>query len=231
MKDPRDFGKSTNYHLHEECTEYILSGDTVRLQCKAVDRTLSLAQPPKHARILVQGCGTGAEGVYLAKLGYEVVGIDISEHQKRIAQMRFEREGVRFQYVVADMTETPFRSGAFDLVINMNIAFGFFGTEETDQQVLTEAQRLLKRQGEFFGEFINIGYALLHPEDCHDCGQFDPQTGLFSDMRLYTQDEWKQLINNAGLNLAGAWGGGNWDLSILPLTQEAYHILLLATKL
>ena len=230
VKDFRDLGRSTDYHVHEEDIENVLAGDTVRLQCKAVDRALSLAHPPEHGRILVQGCGTGAEGVYLAKLGYEVVGVDISEHQRRVAQMRFEREGVCFQYVVADMTEAPFRSGTFDQVINMNIAFGFFGTEETDQQVLTEAQRLLKRRGKFFGEFINRDHALSHPKDCHDCGQFDIQTGLFSDMRLYTEDEWKQLIENAGLKLAGAWGGGDWDLSILPLTRDAYYILLLAFK-
>jgi SAM-dependent methyltransferase len=85
MKDPRDFGKSTGYHVHNEDIEYVLSGDIVRLQHKAVDRALSLAQPPGSARILVQGCGTGTEGVYLTKLGYDVVGVDILEHQRRVA--------------------------------------------------------------------------------------------------------------------------------------------------
>ncbi|RKY63959.1 MAG: hypothetical protein DRQ08_08625 [Candidatus Latescibacterota bacterium] len=225
----RDFGKVPGL-VFDEYIEDVLSGEIVTHQYKAVDRVLSIAQPPKGSWVLVQGCGTGTEGVYLTKLGYNVVGIDISEDQKKVAMMRFQREGICFYYILGDMTLAPLRSNIFDLVVNMNIAFGFFGSEETDQQVLFEAQRLLKPGGKFFGEFINIDYALSYPENCPECGEFDPETKMFSLMRLYTKDEWKRLIEIAGLKLMGVWGGPGGSADYSTLTPQTKYILLLATK-
>jgi SAM-dependent methyltransferase len=68
-------------------------------------------------RALDLGCGEGADSVWLAERGWEVVGVDISDTALRRARSAAEEHGVldRIDFQQHDLSET-FPDGEFDLV-------------------------------------------------------------------------------------------------------------------
>jgi SAM-dependent methyltransferase len=65
---------------------------------------------------MVVGCGMGQDAEYVARLGFETVGFDISETAVQTVRTRFPDSGVR--YVVADLLDPPDEwLRAFDLVV------------------------------------------------------------------------------------------------------------------
>jgi SAM-dependent methyltransferase len=71
----------------------------------------------RRGRALDVGCGTGAYSVYLAKLGYEVTGLDYLAEPLRIAQQKAQEEDVPVRFLQADVL-TWEHDGAFDLVLD-----------------------------------------------------------------------------------------------------------------
>jgi 2-polyprenyl-3-methyl-5-hydroxy-6-metoxy-1,4-benzoquinol methylase len=65
-------------------------------------------------RILDVGCGPGWTSLLLAKAGYDVTGVDISERMIEIAQERSARENMPVDFLVGDMEKLDFGRGAFD---------------------------------------------------------------------------------------------------------------------
>lgn len=59
--------------------------------------------PP--GRALDVGCGTGRHAVHLAKLGWQVTGVDMIEEALAKARDRAEREGVEAQWINGDVTD------------------------------------------------------------------------------------------------------------------------------
>ncbi len=68
-------------------------------------------------QILDVGCGPGWTSLLLAKAGYEVTGVDISERMIEIARVRSERESTPVDFVVGDMEELNCGRGTFDGVL------------------------------------------------------------------------------------------------------------------
>ncbi len=70
-------------------------------------------------RALDLGCGAGRNALPLARLGWDVVGIDLSAHMLDGAARRAREagEGGRLQLVLAAMDELPVRERTCDLVI------------------------------------------------------------------------------------------------------------------
>lgn len=64
---------------------------------------LRLLEVPKNAQILDLGVGPGWTSIFLAKIGYEVTGIDISPEMIRIADDRSKKENLKINFLVADM--------------------------------------------------------------------------------------------------------------------------------
>lgn len=102
-----------------------------------------VAPPP--AKLLDVGCGTGRHLVPLAKLGYDVMGIDInSEMLSKIPSDYNVHE--------MDITDPEFNSklpeAQFDLIISMWNAFNEYALDESSaRQALQNMRRHLKPQG------------------------------------------------------------------------------------
>ena len=62
------------------------------------------------------GCGAGRETIYLAKKGFDVIGLDFSPTAIRQARRRAKAEGVEVPFIVDDLTNLRHVSGTFDLV-------------------------------------------------------------------------------------------------------------------
>jgi len=72
---------------------------------------------PSGSHILDLGCGAGWTSAFLARAGYDVVGVDISEPMIEMAWQRVERDGVPAKFVVADMEELDLEQKEFDGVL------------------------------------------------------------------------------------------------------------------
>jgi SAM-dependent methyltransferase len=73
--------------------------------------------PPRPARLLDLGCGTGWTSLFYARAGYEVVGADIAPDMIHHAeQMRREARLDNVRFVVSDYEEMPF-TNEFDGVV------------------------------------------------------------------------------------------------------------------
>jgi len=66
------------------------------------------------SRILDIGCGAGREALGLARLGYQVVGIDIALRMIEAARANAEREGLAIAFGVQSATELDEPPGSFD---------------------------------------------------------------------------------------------------------------------
>ena len=67
-------------------------------------------------RALDVGCGEGADAIWLARSGWTVTAIDISDVAVTRARETAQRAGAAIEWVCGDALHTPFPAGSFDLV-------------------------------------------------------------------------------------------------------------------
>jgi len=110
-----------------------------------VEEILGFLRLPAGTAVEDLGCGRGRHAIPLARRGYRVTGVDISENMLRMACSRAEREGVRVEWVKEDM-RTFCRHDAFDLCLSLFTSFGYFSDAE-NQKVLDNIGKSLKEGG------------------------------------------------------------------------------------
>jgi tellurite methyltransferase len=64
-------------------------------------------------------CGEGRNSIYLAKRGFHVVGLDISEAGLDKGRQWMEREGVKIDFRLANLEQVEFTE-QYDLILNCN---------------------------------------------------------------------------------------------------------------
>jgi 2-polyprenyl-3-methyl-5-hydroxy-6-metoxy-1,4-benzoquinol methylase len=72
---------------------------------------------PAGAAILDLGCGSGWTSIFLAKAGFDVTGLDISDRMIAIARERADQEHAEVAFVVGDMEELELDRHDFDGVL------------------------------------------------------------------------------------------------------------------
>jgi len=65
-------------------------------------------------------CGEGRNAIFLAKNGYDVDAVDISAVAVKNGGNRAEREGVRVNFIQADMEQYKIQTDVYDLIVNYN---------------------------------------------------------------------------------------------------------------
>jgi SAM-dependent methyltransferase len=108
-------------------------------------------QRSRSARVLDLGCGAGRNAVPLARLGWTVIGTDLSWPMlcAAAARRREDRLDDRLHLVLAPMESIPARDGSFDLVI----AHGIWNLARSAAQfrrALSEAARVAKPRAGLF---------------------------------------------------------------------------------
>jgi len=106
----------------------------------------------ENGRILDTYCGNGRIAINLAKLGYEVYGIDISEGYIMDAKNKAREHGVEdaTKFIVGDARELTrfFPPNSFDAVLNIWTSIGYYNDED-DLEMFREAYRVTKEGGIF----------------------------------------------------------------------------------
>ncbi len=104
----------------------------------------------KDAKLLDLGCGKGRHAIFLNKLGFDVLGADLSSNSINYAK-QFENETLHF--FEHDM-RIPF-SSKFDAIFNLFTSFGFFEDDAEDILILKNIKNGLKTNGVAVIDFMN----------------------------------------------------------------------------
>lgn len=107
------------------------------------------------SKIIDLACGKGRHSVFLNKMGYQVLGLDLSqqsiEHNKK-----FENSTLKFE--VHDMRNEIFpqiSNEKVSAVFNLFTSFGYFDDENDDRKVFQSISNVLKEDGFFVLDFLN----------------------------------------------------------------------------
>ena len=116
-----------------------------------MDNLVGTLKPKKNSRILDLACGKGRHAKYLAGLGFDVTGVDLSKKSIRSAR-KYEQENLTF--FSHDM-RYPFRSNYFNYIFNMFTSFGYFETEKDNIDALKNVAIGLNKKGVFVLDYFN----------------------------------------------------------------------------
>jgi SAM-dependent methyltransferase len=184
------------------------------------------------AAVLDLGCGTGRHAVALAKLGFEVTGVDLSPVLLAQARRTAAAEGVAPRWLQRDMRQLQ-DVGPFDACVSLYTAFGFLGDEE-DGEVLRQIAATLRPGGRLLLDLTNfLGFLRrFPPEVWHESEQallrernlYEAETGVLvtrrtaylkrggqidlpaSRVRAYLPHEVRALLGRAGLHVERVLG-------------------------
>ena len=110
------------------------------------------------SRVLDVACGKGRHSKILARLGYDVTGIDLSPESIRIAR---EAETDNLHFFVHDM-RLPFWGNYFDYAFNFFTSFGYFRTRREHDAAIRTISRSLYPGGVLVIDYLNVHYAEDH---------------------------------------------------------------------
>ncbi len=105
--------------------------------------------PPK--KILEIACGKGRHAKHFNRLGFNVLGVDLSRKSIKEAQ-KMQTNTLQFQ--VQDMRNLEYKQ-SFDLATCLFTSFGYFDSSLDDQKIVHGAYNALKPGGFFVLDFLN----------------------------------------------------------------------------
>lgn len=120
--------------------------DSVESEC-----AFNLLTVPKGCRILDVGCGSGLYSMRLAEMGYEVIGIDISNEMLIKAKEKAEKRNLKITFLNMDVYNLKLETETFDGIFSIT-AFEFM---KDSQKSIDEMMRVLKKDGELIIGTIN----------------------------------------------------------------------------
>jgi SAM-dependent methyltransferase len=134
----------------------------------------------KSLKILDIGCGTGRHCIEMAKRGYSMTGIDLSESMLERAREKAVAEKVDVNFQQMDATRLTFSNG-FDMVIMMcEGAFPLMETDELNFSILENATRALKSGGKLIFTTLNGLFPLFHSISDFMEGNADEEQFVYS---------------------------------------------------
>ena len=194
-------------------------------------------------KVLECPCGKADLGFPLARLGAIVSGIDFNSHFIIGAKNKFQRAALEGSFKTADMRTCDLPTD-IDVVINWGSSFGYF-SDEGNSDLLQRFAGSLKHGGRLLIEVANpdlvvAGKAtrIIASGDqveehwnnvTHRATVIFPATDfrgpVSASVRVYSTDEFKKMLEAAGLSLVGFFGPG-----FAPFTADSPRLIVLAVK-
>lgn len=220
----------------------------------AEEITKKLAQFAKFkpkGKILDLACGEGFHTAYLSKLGYNVVGLDISPFNISLAKENVEKLSQKAEFKQQNILNFEDKN-YYDAIVNFGYSFGYLETQEENMKVLKNIYKSLKKGGKFFielygKEMIDRVYpktlikkngqeTLLRLATIVDnYGRFQTYSYFIDkekvkvckqEVYLYSAKELTDMLKDAGFKIIGVYG--NYDQG--PYDHNAENLMVLAEK-
>jgi len=211
---------------------------------------LGHVRPPAEARVLDAPCGFGRHSLALARRGFRVTGLDLSETELGRARERARAAGLTLTLVRQDMRDMEF-ADEFDLALNLFSSIGYF-SEDEDQLLLERFCSALRPGGAFVLDTRNRDHFVRHLLEEETCRLPDGTTVLIrntldlrtsrvhgewwledghrplgqTETRLYSAHELYRKLRPArwsGVELFGGLDGRRLDL-------DSPRLVIIATK-
>ena len=207
-----------------------------------------LESPPK---VLDLCCGVGRISCELARMGFSVTGVDITECFINTAKEDAKYENLNIEFIIKDARDFM-RPLYFDTIVNLYISFGYFAERKDDLKMLRNVYESLKDNGSFIIEtlgkeivvrdfieaewFERDDYTVLTEYEPLDSWTFlknrwillkdGKRVEKFFTQRLYSASELRELLYEAGFKKVEIYG--NWDESLYD--QNAAKLIAAARK-
>ena len=180
---------------------------------------------PEKAKVLDLACGKGRHAIYLNQLGYDVLGVDLSENSILEAQKNTNNH---LHFRVHDMRE-PFEE-KFDAIFNLFTSFGYFECDGDNLKTLIAIKESLSEYGFAVIDFMNATNVIanLVPEETKTVDAIDFHIKRYCvDGHIYkeidfehngekfhftekvqalTLADFQELMNEAGIYLLDTFG-------------------------
>jgi len=162
-----------------------------------IGQAVKLLDIEKGAKILDLCCGMGRHSLELARLGYKVVGVDLTQEYLAKARKQAKSDGLDIEFIRDDMRKFC-QPESFDAVINMLTAFGYFEDSEENIRVLENIYRSLRKGGKLLIDIMGkeIAARIWQERDWHEK---DGRIFLFerklSQNWSWVENKWMMLHN------------------------------------
>lgn len=196
-------------------------------------------------RALDLACGSGRHSRFLGTRWW-TSGVDLSEVLLRIAR----RARTPASLVRADIRALPYRSAAFDLVVNLFTSFGYFETDDEHQLVVRDLARVVAPGGTFVLDYLNAvevqeqlvpfdqqmvgGRSVEQRREITRDGRFvvkhivipAEKREFIERVRLFQKPELVAMLEVAGFSIEATYG----DYAGNPLTDASPRVILFARR-
>jgi len=208
-------------------------------------------QLSSNPKVLDLCCGFGRISAELARRGFSVTGVDITESYLQTAKEEASLDNLDIEYIKADAREFV-RRDYFDLAVNLYISFGYFENKKDDLLMVRNAYESLKNGRSFIIEtlgkeiavrdfvetewFERAGFTVLTQYEALDSWTFLKNRWILMkdgkkiekvfNQRLYSASELRDLLLEAGFSKVEIYG--DWDES--PYDKRAAKLIVIGRK-
>ena len=249
MTAPTDWWKDFFFGLFVDFWIGAIPAEATRADADFIEKSLALAP---GARVLDVPCGPGRLTLELARRGYRMTGVDISQESLDFARAGAAAEGLAVDWRLSDMRDLPW-PGEFDAAFCAGNSFGYFD-DAGNAEYLGAAARVLKTGARFLLESGWVAESILTnfraDIDMEANGvrftarnTYDPLSGRVENVfaasrgndsqtrlashRVYTVSQILRLLEASGLGSFEAFGSPAGE----PYRLGSHRLLLVATKL
>lgn len=209
-----------------------------------VSKLISFLTLTQNSHVLDVACGKGRHSRYLAQLGFETTGLDLSPHS--IAEAKKEPLP-NLHFEVWDMRNV-YKADYFDLVVNLFSSFGYFDNEKEDQEAISAMAADLKLGGILVMDYMNPEaiIKLMKPRDIINRGEVqfhikkkceggfvrkeieflaDGQNQHYEEqLKMIKPEQFKKLFDAAGLHIEHIFG--NYELVPFIHTESPRQVII-----
>ena len=233
------FDKFAPQYMDEEFT-----GNTVA----EVDFIVEEFGLPEGSSFLDVGCGTGRHSLELARRGYEVTGLDISENMLQEGRNIAREEGLDVDFIHADAVDFTMEKSFDGCICLCEGAFGLLSIDEDpferDRKILQNVHSVLEPDAKFMLNALN-GLKMIRESEEEDveAGRFDPvgivKVHSLSDLlddapddvmikeKGFLATELRQMFERVGFDVEHIWGGtaGSWNRQRLKMDEMELMVI------
>jgi SAM-dependent methyltransferase len=112
-------------------------------------------------KVLDLGSGYGRNAIEIAKKQLDVYCLDLSPVLIKMARELSIEKQIDMNFMRADMRYLPLKQN-FDVVVSLFTSFGYFENELENINVLKNVKNVLKPNGKFLLDYLNVKHTLLN---------------------------------------------------------------------